>query len=176
MCKYNRRERKQEVHVLITEEYLADKDDELMLLPMISIVCQAAMIRRHWTKYMTTLIMTMHTKRCWRSKKQDEQKEEEMKKSHPWWNRELWKRKKDFRKAERLWLQCRDKEKRRALREVYTLKRREYSRAIKQEKKNFIFEKLKLGNPLNCKSLSGNEFKSVICGCLTRELKKECME
>ena len=38
---------------------------------------------------------------------------------------------------------------------------------------NDIFEKLKLGNPLDCKSLSGNEFKSVICSCLTRELKKE---
>ena len=38
---------------------------------------------------------------------------------------------------------------------------------------NDIFEKLKLGNPLDCKSLSGNEFKSVICSCLARELKKE---
>ena len=38
---------------------------------------------------------------------------------------------------------------------------------------NDIFETLKLGNPLDCKSLSGNGFKSVICSCLARELKKE---
>ena len=30
--------------------------------------------------------------------------------NHPWWNRDLWKMKKEFRKAERVWLQSKNKE------------------------------------------------------------------
>ena len=39
-----------------------------------------------------------------------------------------------------------------------------------------IFDKLKLGDPTDCKSLSSNEFRAVVFSCLKRELQSELKE
>ena len=39
-----------------------------------------------------------------------------------------------------------------------------------------IFDKLKLGDPIDCKSLSSNEFLTVVFSCLKRELHSEWKE
>ena len=39
-----------------------------------------------------------------------------------------------------------------------------------------IFDKLKLGDPTDCKSLSSNEFKTLVFSCLKRELQSEWKE
>ena len=39
-----------------------------------------------------------------------------------------------------------------------------------------IFDKLKLGDPTDCKSLSSNEFRAVVFSCLKRELQSEWKE
>ena len=57
--------------------------------------------------------------------------------NQPWWNRDLWKMKNEFKKAERVWLQSKNKAKRRTLRGVYILKRKAYSKATRQEKRKF---------------------------------------
>ena len=49
----------------------------------------------------------------------------------------MWKMKKEFRKAERVWLQSKNKAKRRTLRDVYILKRKAYSKATRQEKRKY---------------------------------------
>ena len=122
------------VHILITVEYLAEKEDELNAITNDINGLTSNDDQETLDQIYDNLVTTLRDAGV-----QEEHKEEEAEECHPWWNRELWKRKKDFRKAERLWLQCKDRKKRRAMREVYTLKRKEYSRAIKhvQEKRNF---------------------------------------
>ena len=125
------------VHLSINEEYLANK--ELELEAILEDINSLTHSDQGALDDVYKRLSVLHRDSAQKNIKRRNVKKGRFRarRNQPWWNRELFKMKKEFRKAERVWLQSKNKAKRRTPRGIYILKRKAYSEATRQEKRKF---------------------------------------